>query len=116
MVLAFLFLRQILVPISAYITGLSVGILRQGYDARVFGVACAWGIASKYFLRSGDRHFFNPSNFAIVTALTLMHGVATVSPGSQWGGDFRVAALIIALGLMLMRRVQRLDLGPAWDR
>jgi Na+-transporting NADH:ubiquinone oxidoreductase subunit NqrB len=53
-----------------------------------------WGIASKYFLRSGDRHFFNPSNFAIVTALLLMHGVATVSPGSQWGADFRIAALI----------------------
>jgi Na+-transporting NADH:ubiquinone oxidoreductase subunit NqrB len=114
MLLAFLFLRQILVPISAYITGLSVGILLQSYDARVFGVACAWGVASKYFLRSGDRHFFNPSNFAIVSALVLMHGVATVSPGSQWGGDFRVAAVIMALGLMLMRRVQRLDLVLAW--
>ena len=114
MLLAALLLRQILVPISAYITGLSVGILLQSYDARVFGVACAWGIASKYFLRSGDRHFFNPSNFAIVSALVLMHGVATVSPGSQWGGDFRVAALIMALGLMLMRRVGRLDLVLAW--
>ena len=114
MLLAALLLRQILVPISAYITGLSVGILLQSYDTRVFGVACAWGIASKYFLRSGDRHFFNPSNFAIVSALVLMHGVATVSPGSQWGGDFRVAALIMALGLMLMRRVQRLDLVLAW--
>ena len=114
MLLAALLLRQILVPISAYITGLSVGILLQSYDTRVFGVACAWGIASKYFLRSGDRHFFNPSNFAIVSALVLMHGVATVSPGSQWGGDFRVAVLIMALGLMLMRRVQRLDLVLAW--
>jgi len=114
MLLAFLFQRQILVPISAYITGLSVGILLQSYDARVFAVACAWGIASKYFLRSGDRHFFNPSNFSIVSALALMHGVATVAPGSQWGGDFRVAALIMALGLMLMRRVQRLDLVLAW--
>lgn len=114
MLLAFLLLRQILVPISAYITGLSVGLLLQSYDARVFAVACAWGIASKYFLRSGDRHFFNPSNFSIVSGLALMHGVATVSPGSQWGGDFRVAALIIVLGLMLMRRVQRLDLVLAW--
>ncbi len=112
--LALLLLRQILVPISAYITGLSVGLLLQSYDPRVFGVACAWGIASKYLLRSGDRHFFNPSNFAIVSALALMHGVATVAPGSQWGGDFRVAALILALGLMLMRRVQRLDLVLAW--
>jgi enediyne biosynthesis protein E5 len=114
MLLALLLLRQVLVPISAYITGLSVGILLQSYDARVFAVACVWGIASKYLLRSGDRHFFNPSNFAIVSALALTHGVATVAPGSQWGGDFRVAVLIMALGLMLMRRVQRLDLVLAW--
>ena len=114
MLLAFLLHRQVLVPISAYITGLSVGILLQSFDTRVFAVACVWGIASKYFLRSGDRHFFNPSNFSIVSALALLHGVVTVAPGSQWGGDFRVAVLILALGLMLMRRVQRLDLVLAW--
>ena len=112
--LAFLLHRQILVPISAYITGLSVALLLQSFDTRVFAVASAWGIASKYFLRSGDRHFFNPSNFSIVSAVLLLHGVVTVSPGSQWGGDFRVAILILALGLMLMRRVQRLDLVLAW--
>ena len=114
MLLAFLLHRQVLVPISAYITGLSVGVLLQSLDTRVFAVACVWGIASKHFLRSGDRHFFNPSNFAIVSALAMLQGVATVAPGSQWGGDFRVAALILAFGLLLMRRVQRLDLVLAW--
>jgi len=114
MLLAFLLHRQVLVPISAYITGLSIGILLQSYDWRVFAATSVWGIASKYFLRSGDRHFFNPSNFAIVTGLLLSHGIATVAPGSQWGGDFRVALLIMALGLMLMRRVNRLDLVLAW--
>lgn len=112
--LALVIQRQILVPISAYITGLSIGLLLQSYNWRVFAAASVWGIASKYFLRSGDRHFFNPSNFAIVTALLLSHGIATVAPGSQWGGDARVAALIMALGLTLMRRVNRLDLVLAW--
>jgi Na+-transporting NADH:ubiquinone oxidoreductase subunit NqrB len=114
MLLALLLQRQILVPISAYITGLSIGLLLQSYDWRVFAAASVWGIASKYFLRAGDRHFFNPSNFAIVSGLLLSHGIATVAPGSQWGGDFRIAALIIVLGLMLMRRVKRLDLVLAW--
>ncbi len=112
--LALVIQRQILVPISAYITGLSIGLLLQSYDWRVFAAASMWGIASKYLLRDGDRHFFNPSNFAIVTGLLLAHGVATVAPGSQWGGDARVAALIMVLGLMLMRRVNRLDLVLAW--
>src|SRR5262245_3945230 len=56
MLLAFLFFRQILVPISAYITTLSIGILLASNDWRVFAVAAVWGVSSKYFLRSGDRH------------------------------------------------------------
>lgn len=114
MLFAFILFRQILIPISAYITGLSIAILLESYDWRVFAVASAWAIASKYFLRAGDRHFFNPSNFGIVAALVLMQGIATVAPGSQWGGDYRIAFLILALGLMMMRRLKRLDLAFAW--
>ena len=114
MLLAFLFHRQLLVPISAYITSLSLGILLESNDWRVFAVSAVWGVASKYFLRAGDRHFFNPSNFGIVAAIALMHGAAVVAPGSQWGGDYRVTVLIMALGLMMMRRVRRLDLVLAW--
>jgi len=106
--------REILLPISAYITGLSVGILLESYDWRVYVVACTWGIASKYLLRAGNRHFFNPSNFAIVAGVVLGHGIATMAPGSQWGGDFRVALLIMGLGLLMMKRVKRLDLALAW--
>jgi enediyne biosynthesis protein E4 len=106
--------QKIVVPISAYITCLSIAILLASADTRVFAVASAWGVLSKHLLRAGDRHFFNPSNFAIVTAVTLLHGVATVAPGSQWGGDYRVAALVMALGLMMMKRVGRLDLVLAW--
>jgi Na+-transporting NADH:ubiquinone oxidoreductase subunit NqrB len=114
MLLALVLYRQILVPISAYITTLSIGILLASNDWRVFAVAAVWGVASKYFLRAGDRHFFNPSNFAIVAALQLMHGVATVAAGSQWGGDYRVTALIMVLGLLMMKRVKRFDLVLAW--
>jgi Na+-transporting NADH:ubiquinone oxidoreductase subunit NqrB len=106
--------RRIVVPISAYITSLSIGILLASADTRVFAVAAAWGVLSKHLLRADDRHFFNPSNFAIVAAVALLHGVATVAPGSQWGGDYRVAVLILALGLMMMKRVGRLDLVLAW--
>jgi Na+-transporting NADH:ubiquinone oxidoreductase subunit NqrB len=106
--------RQWIVPISAYITSLSLGILIASPDVRVFAIAAAWGVLSKHLIRSGDLHFFNPSNFAIVAAVVLMHGVATVAPGSQWGGDYRVAVLVMALGLMMMRRVGRLDLVLAW--
>jgi Na+-translocating ferredoxin:NAD+ oxidoreductase RnfD subunit len=106
--------RQVAVPLSAYITALSVGILLESYDWRVFVVAPLWGILSKHLLRDRTRHFFNPSNFAIVMALLLSHGSASVAPGSQWGADYRIAFVIIGLGLMMMRRVKRLDLTLAW--
>jgi Na+-translocating ferredoxin:NAD+ oxidoreductase RnfD subunit len=106
--------RQVAVPLSAYITALSVGILLESYDWRVFVVAPAWGILSKYLIRDRTRHFFNPSNFAIVMALVFGHGLASVAPGSQWGADYRVAFVIIALGLVMMMRLKILDLTLAW--
>lgn len=106
--------RQIVVPLSAYITAMSVAILLESYDWRVYAVAPAWGVLSKYLLRDRTRHFFNPSNFAIVAAVVFAPGVASVAPGSQWGADYRVAFAILGLGLLMMRRVQRLDLALAW--
>jgi Na+-transporting NADH:ubiquinone oxidoreductase subunit NqrB len=113
-VLALVVLRQVVVPLSAYITGLSIGIMLESHDWRVFVAASVWGILSKYLIHDGKRHFFNPSNFGIVTALLFSHGHAMVAPGSQWGADYRVALVIIGLGLMMMRRVRRLDLALAW--
>jgi Na+-transporting NADH:ubiquinone oxidoreductase subunit NqrB len=113
-VLAAFVLGQIAVPLSAYITGLSIGILVESNDWRIYAVAAAWGILSKYLLRDSKRHFFNPSNFAIVVILLFSHGLASVAPGSQWGADYRIAIVIIALGLLMMRRVNRLDLALAW--
>jgi Na+-transporting NADH:ubiquinone oxidoreductase subunit NqrB len=113
-ILSLLIRRQLIVPLSAFITGLSIGILLESHDGRVFVAAAVWGILSKYLLRDRERHFFNPSNFGIVAALMLCHGEASVAPGSQWGADYRVAVVIIGLGLMMMRRVKRLDLALAW--
>jgi Na+-translocating ferredoxin:NAD+ oxidoreductase RnfD subunit len=114
MLLAWLFTRALLVPISAYITGLSIGLLLESYDTRVFVLASVWGIASKYFIRDRQGHFFNPSNFSVVSALVLCHGLATVAPGSQWGGKAWIPIVILLLGTTMMYRVKRLDLVGAW--
>ena len=106
--------RQVAVPLSAYITALSVGLLLESYDWRVFVVAPAWGILSKYLIRDRTRHFFNPSNFGIVMALVFGHGLASIAPGSQWGADYRVAFVIIALGMIMMMRLKTMHLTLAW--
>ncbi len=107
-------LRQVTVPLSAYITGLSIGLLLESFDWRVYVVAAGWAILSKYLIRDARRHFFNPSNFAIVMCLLFSGGVATVAPGSQWGAHYPVALAILCLGLLMMKRVKRLDLALAW--
>lgn len=113
-VLGYISSRVVLVPLSAYITGLSIGILLESYDMRIYVLASIWGIASKYLIRDRQGHFFNPSNFGVVAALALSHGLATVAPGSQWGGVAWIAIVILALGLLMMRRVKRLDLVGTW--
>jgi Na+-translocating ferredoxin:NAD+ oxidoreductase RnfD subunit len=114
MLLAWLLTRRVLVPLSAYITGLSIGLLLESYDVRVFVFASLWGIASKYFIRDRQGHFFNPSNFSVVSALVLAHGLATVAPGSQWGGKAWIPMVILVLGTTMMYRVKRIDLVGAW--
>ena len=106
--------KELAVPLSAYITALSVGLLLESYDWRVYLVVPAWSILSKYLIQDKTRHFFNPSNFGIVMALLFGRGVASVAPGSQWGADYRVAFPILALGLLMMTRLKRLDLALAW--
>ena len=83
LILGVILFRQFALTLSAYITGLSIAILLESNDWRVYVVASTWGILSKYLLRDSKRHFFNPSNFAIVMTLLLCHGIASVAPGSQ---------------------------------
>lgn len=113
-VLTLVVLRQLTIPLSAYLTGLSIGILLESWDWRMFAVASAWGVLSKYLIHDGKRHFFNPSNFGLVVTLLLCPSIASIAPGSQWGADYRVAVVILGLGLLMMRRLNRLDLALAW--
>ena len=111
---AFMLSRKIVVPLSGLLTGLSIGLLLESYDIRLFIVTAIWSIASKHFIKIKGSHIFNPSNFGIVAALLLTHGLASVAPGSQWGGDFRFAVVIFAIGLVTMWRIKRLTLILGW--
>ena len=113
-VLGLITARKILVPLSGAITGLSLGILLESYDTTIFIVASIWAIASKHLVQAKGHHWFNPSNFGVVATLLLSHGLATVAPGSQWGGDFRYAVIIFLIGMVMMWRVNRLPLVVGW--
>ena len=59
---------------SAYITGISVGILVRSPAFWPYALCALISITSKYVLRVQDRHIWNPSNFGIVAMFILASG------------------------------------------
>jgi Na+-transporting NADH:ubiquinone oxidoreductase subunit NqrB len=73
--------------------------------------AAAIAIASKFVLRAGDRHLWNPTNLAIVVMLGL--GLGWVSPG-QWGSAAYFGLLVAGAGSFVVTRAARLDVTAAF--
>ena len=106
LVLGRIFFRQWLHPASAYITGISVGILVRSPAFWPYALCSAISITSKYVLRVKDRHIWNPSNFGISVMLFLAaETVATLS--IQWGNYLWPMVVIWALGSAIIWRFHR---------
>ncbi|GAC1362850.1 MAG: hypothetical protein NVSMB32_03680 [Actinomycetota bacterium] len=122
--------RRILAwPASALLTGNSVAfILRVPgtvhgdwwslRGAWLFALAAAISLLSKYVIRRGERHLFNPSNFGLV-AVFLIFGSRLVNPQDLWWGPLSpglvlTLAVIVAGGLAIVRRLHLLGLALAF--
>src|ERR1700675_4365432 len=91
---------------SAYITGISVGILIPSPAYWPYAVCSIVSITSKYVLRVKGRHIWNPSNFGISVMLFLAaETVATLS--IQWGNYLLPMMVIWALGSVIIWRLRR---------
>jgi len=94
---------------SAYITGISVGILVRSPAYWPFALCALISITSKYVLRVKDRHIWNPSNFGI-SALLFLAGDYIASLSIQWGNFLAPMLVIWALGAAIMLRVRRFNI------
>ncbi len=95
---------------SAYITGISVGILVRSPFFWPYVLCSVISIASKYVLRWRGRHLWNPSNFGLSAVLFLAHD--TVSHLSiQWGNVVAPMVVIWLLGFAITWRVGRLHIS-----
>jgi len=91
---------------SAYITGISVGILVRSPAFWPYAICAVVSIMSKYVLRLKGRHIWNPSNFGISVLLFLApETVATLS--IQWGNYLLPMVVIWILGSVIIWRVRR---------
>jgi enediyne biosynthesis protein E5 len=98
---------------SAYITGISVGILVRSPAFWPYALCSAIAITSKYVVRWRGRHLWNPSNLGITVMLLLVpEYVATLS--IQWGNSVWPMLIVWVLGAAIVYRVKRFHITATY--
>jgi Na+-translocating ferredoxin:NAD+ oxidoreductase RnfD subunit len=106
LVLAPLFRGQSPHVASAYISGISVGILVRSPAFWPYMLCSMISITSKYVLRVKDRHLWNPSNFGLCVMLFL--AADTVAGLSiQWGNYLAPMLVVWILGAIIIWQLHR---------
>jgi enediyne biosynthesis protein E5 len=106
LVLGRIFIGKWPILASAYITGISVGILVRSPAFWPYAVCAIVSVMSKYVLRVKGRHIWNPSNFGISVLLFLApETVAALS--IQWGNYLLPMIVIWILGSFIIARLHR---------
>ncbi len=108
-----IFYRKWLHPASAYITGISVGILVRSPAFWPYALCSAISITSKYVLRVKGRHIWNPSNFGI-SAMLFLAPETVASLSIQWGNYLLPMLVIWALGSVIIWRLQRFHITATY--
>ena len=97
---------------SPLITALGLSLLLRVDHLSTMALASSLAIASKFLLKTEDKHFLNPANFGIIAVLLLTQD-AWVSPG-QWGEDMWYGLIFLGAGGLVLKRVGRWDTTVAF--
>ena len=98
---------------SAYISGISIGILVRSPLVWPYVAGSVISVMSKYVLRVKGRHLWNPSNFGICVLLFLApYAVAPLSV--QWGNELWPMLVIWAIGLNAVWVARRAHITVAY--
>ena len=91
---------------SAYISGISIGMIVRSPAIWPYALCSAISITSKYVLRVDGRHIWNPSNFGIVAMLVLASdSVAGLSV--QWGNMLLPMIVVWCFGSVIIHALGR---------
>jgi len=91
---------------SAYISGISVGILVRSPFYWPYALCSALSITSKYVLRWDGKHLCNPSNFGL-SVMFFLYPAAMASLSIQWGNSLWPMLVVWALGSIIIYRLKR---------
>jgi hypothetical protein len=98
---------------SAYISGISAGILMKSSAFWPFALCGMISILSKYVLRTGDRHLWNPTNFGM-TVLLFLAPQHAASLSVQAGNNGWAVVVIWILGGLIMYKLGRFHMPLAF--
>lgn len=91
---------------SAYVSGISVGMLVRSPEFWPYALCSAISITSKYVIRVDGRHIWNPSNLGIVAMLVLASdSVASLSV--QWGNTLLPMVIVWMFGAAIIGSLGR---------
>jgi enediyne biosynthesis protein E5 len=94
---------------SAYVSGISVGILVRSPAFWPYALCSAISITSKYVLRVRERHLWNPTNFGVVMMLVLAPD-AVAGLSVQWGNNLLPMVFVWVFGSVILWMVDRLNI------
>lgn len=94
-------------PWSALISILSLCLLLRTHTPWIGLLAGMLAIGSKFVIVYRGKHFFNPTNFALLVCIGVL-GEAWITPG-QWGNSMQLALVLAGAGLLVITRARRLD-------
>lgn len=98
---------------SAYVSGISAGILVRSPLLWPFALCAAISIASKYVLRYKGRHIWNPTNFGVVAIIFIASDSAAIL-SIQWGNNMWAMFIIWAIGLISLWKIKRLNIAMTY--
>jgi ferredoxin-NADP reductase len=91
--------------ISALILALIITPIQSTHDLWFLGWAGVLAMASKYIVAINKRHIFNPVAFAVALTYFVINQDA-----SWWVGNAPMLPFVLGGGILLVRKIQRLDL------
>lgn len=100
-------------PASAYISGISAGILIRSPFVWPYFLTSFISILSKYVLRLKGRHIWNPTNFGVSAMVLLAPATVTVL-SIQWGNAVAPMVVIWLLGAVIVWRVGRAHISATY--
>jgi len=98
---------------SAYITGISVGILIRSPAFWPYALCSLISITSEYAIRWRGRHLWNPSNLG-VSAMLFLAPAAVASLSVQWGNAIWPMLVIWTIGSIIIWRLRRFHICVAY--